>query len=114
MTENQSPYKLSKNSNSNERKPIIKEHLDRPMNSDDESEDILNQNIHIVLSELSAKPLESQSEAKEFNRFQKQKAEFKKLIMGNHVPLDGSEEDLTMDRNQSLDFSKNKNELSNT
>ena len=28
------------------------------MNSDDESEDILNQNIHIVLSELEAKPSE--------------------------------------------------------
>ncbi len=47
----------------------IKENLDRPNYSDDESDDLLNQNIHIVLSELSAKPSEDQSIQKEYNTF---------------------------------------------
>lgn len=47
-------------------------------------DDLLNQNIHINLSEMSGLPEQTASEQNgaEAGSFQKQKAEFKKLIQG--------------------------------
>ena len=76
-------------------------------------DDLLNQNIHINLSEMSGLPEQTASEQDEADAgsFQQQKAEFKKLIQG--VRDNESENEILLDEgSSSVDYQEAK--LSNT
>lgn len=76
-------------------------------------DDLLNQNIHVNLSEMSGLPEQTASEQNrmEVGSFQQQKADFKKLIQG--VRAGESDNEILLDEgSSSVDYEEAK--LSNT